>query len=62
MDLLSKLREMTSEIEGEYGGPVKLDMVRMRLAREVKAKERRVEELTQQQVCTVHGVGKLIAT
>ena len=38
------------EVEGEYGGPIRLDMVRVRLAKEVKMKERRIEELTQQQV------------
>ena len=38
------------EVEGDYGGPVRLDMVRVRLAKEVKVKERRIEELTQQQV------------
>ena len=37
-------------MEGEYGGPVKLDMVRVRLAKEAKIKDRRIEELTQQQV------------
>ena len=37
-------------MEGEYGGPVKLDMVRVRLAKEVKIKDRRIEQLTQQQV------------
>jgi hypothetical protein len=41
---------MKVEVEGEYGGPVRLDMVRVRLAKEVKVKERRIEELTQQQV------------
>jgi hypothetical protein len=42
---------MKVEVEGEYGGsPIRLDMVRVRLAKEVKVKERRIEELTQQQV------------
>ena len=39
------------EVEGEYGGiPIRLDMVRVRLAKEVKMKDRRIEELTQHQV------------
>ena len=49
-DLLARLQRMREEVEGEYGGPVKLDMVRVRLAKEVKIKDRRIEELTQQQV------------
>ena len=41
---------MKLEVEGEYGGsPVRLDMVRMRLAKEVKLKDRRIEELIQEQ-------------
>ena len=42
-DLLATLQRMKVEVEGAYGGPFKLDMVRVRLAKEVK-------ELTQQQV------------
>ena len=49
-DLLARLQRMREEVEGEYGGSVKLDMVRVRLAKEVKIKDRRIEELTQQQV------------
>ena len=49
-DLLARLQRMKEEVEGEYGGSVKLDMVRVRLAKEVKIKDRRIEELTQQQV------------
>jgi hypothetical protein len=49
-DLLARLQRMKVEVEGEYGGPVRLDMVRVRLAKEVKVKERRIEELTLQQV------------
>ena len=37
-------------MEGEYGYPVKLDMARVKLVKEVKIKDRRIEELTQQQV------------
>ena len=51
-NLLARLQRMREEVEGEYGGPVKLDMVRVRLAKEVKRKDRRIEELTQQQVHT----------
>ena len=49
-DLLARLQRMREEVEGEYGGPVKLDMVRVRLAKEVKILNGRIEELTQQQV------------
>ena len=34
----------------EVHGPIKLDMVRVRLAKEGKMKDRRLEQLTQQQV------------
>jgi hypothetical protein len=53
-DLLARLQRMKVEVEGEYGGPFKLDMVRVRLAKEVRVKERRIEELTQRQVHRVH--------
>ena len=49
-ELLAPLQRMKVEVEREYGGPVKLDMVRVRLAKEVKLKERRIGELTQLQV------------
>ncbi len=51
-ELLTRLQGMRMEVEGEYGGnhPIKLDMVRLRLTKEVKEKDRRLEELTQQQV------------
>ena len=53
-ELLARLQRMKVEVEGEYGGgPIKLDMVRVRLAKEVKVKERQIEELTQQQVIVV---------
>ena len=46
--LLTSLQGMKLEIEGEYGGSsIKLDMMRLRLTKEVKAKDRM---LTQQQV------------
>ena len=44
-ELLTRLQRMKEEVEGEYGGPVRLDMVRVRLAKEVKIKDRRIEEL-----------------
>ena len=49
-ELQTRLQRVKVEVEGEYGGPIKLDMVRVRLAKEVKMKARRIEELTQQQV------------
>ena len=51
-DLLARLQKMREEVEGEYGYPVKLDMARVKLIKEVKIKDRRIEELTQQQVYT----------
>ena len=47
-------------MEGEYGGPIKLDMVRLRLAREVKEKDLRIQELTQGKVSAYQGCCKLI--
>ena len=50
-ELLATLQRMKVEVEGEYGGsPIRLDMVRVRLAKEVKSNEQRIRELTQQQV------------
>ncbi len=50
-ELLTTLQGMRAEVEREYGdSPFKLDLVRLRLAKEVKMKDRRIEELTQQQV------------
>ena len=48
--LLTTLQRVKVEVEGEYGGPIRLDMVRVRLVKEVKEKDRRIVELTQQQV------------
>ena len=45
-DLLARLQRMREEVEGEYGNPVRLDMARVKLAKEVK-------QLTQQQVYTI---------
>ena len=54
-ELLARLQRMKVEVEGEYGGsPIRLDMVRLRLAKDVKIHERRIEELTQQQVISTH--------
>ena len=44
-ELLATLQRMKVEVEGEYGGPMRLDMVRVRLAKEVKLKDRRIEQL-----------------
>ena len=52
-ELLARLQRMREEVEGEYGGQVKLDMVRVRLAKEVKIKDRKIEKLTQQKVSAV---------
>ena len=50
-DLLARLQRMREEVEGGYGGGVvKLDLSKMKLLKEVKIKDRRIEELTQQQV------------
>ena len=49
-ELLATLQRMKMEMEGEYGGPVKLDMVRVRLAKEVKSKDTQIEELVHHQV------------
>ena len=49
-ELLTRLQGMRAEIEGGYGSsPITLDMVRLRLAKEIKVKEQRIEVLTQQQ-------------
>lgn len=50
--LLTTLKGLRRQIEGEYGGgAVKVDLARVRLAKEAKEKDRRIEELAQQQVC-----------
>jgi hypothetical protein len=49
--LLTTLQAMRVEIEGEYGVcAIKLDMVRVNQAKKLKMKDRRIEELTRQQV------------
>ena len=47
-DLLTRLQRMREEVEGKYGYPVKLDMARVKLAKELKLRE---QQLTQLQVC-----------
>ena len=49
-DLLTRLQGMRAAVEGGYGGTFKLDMVRIKLAKEVEEKNITIEELTQQQV------------
>ena len=49
-EVLARLQGLMVEIEGEYGGNIRLDMKKLRLAKEGKMKDRRLEELTQQQV------------
>ena len=52
-DVLARLQRMKVEVEGEYGGsPIRLDMMRVRLVKELKRKEMRIEELIQRQVYT----------
>ena len=50
-DLLARLQRMREEMEGQYGAiQGKVDLSKMRLARELRQKDRRLEELTQLQV------------
>ena len=51
-ELLTRLQALRVEVDGEYAGsyPIRLDLVRVRLAKEAKEKDRRIAELTQQQV------------
>ena len=45
-ELLIMLQRMKVEVEGEYGGsPIRLDMLRVKLAKEVKMKERELTRL-----------------
>ena len=42
---------MRAEVEGQYGeGAVKLDLAKMRMSKDLLEKDRRLEELAQQQV------------
>ena len=50
-ELLTRLQRIKVDVEGEYGGsPIKFDMMRLELAKEIKMMDRRIQELTQQQV------------
>ena len=51
-EVLAGLRRMRLEVEGEYGGgPMNLDIImRVKVTKEMKAKDTRIEELTQLQV------------
>ena len=52
-ELLATLQRMKVEVEGKYGGiHIRLDMEKLRLAKEVKTKDAQIEdlELVQQQV------------
>ena len=52
--LLTRLQRMRSEIEGAQGGsPMNLDiMVRVRMAKEMKMKERQIQKLIEKKVAT----------
>ena len=50
-EVLTRLQGMRVQVEGEYGGGVvKLDFVKLRMAKALLEKDRRLEELTHQQV------------
>lgn len=51
-DLLTRLRGMRVEVEGEYGGgPANIDVItRVRVAKKMKEMNTRIEELTRQLV------------
>lgn len=50
-ELLTSLQRMRVEVEGEYcTNPIRLDLTRMRLAKIIKVKDQRIEELIQLQV------------
>ena len=50
-ELLATLQKMKVEVEGEYGGiQIRLDMEKLRLAKDVKTKDTQIEMLVQQQV------------
>ncbi len=53
-ELLTRLQGMRREVEGEYGGgALRLDLARVRLAREVKAKDRMMEEMQVGFICSL---------
>lgn len=47
-ELLSTLQGMKGDVEGVYGCPMPLDMARLRLAKEIKMKDKLICELKQQ--------------
>ena len=49
-EVLAVLQGLRTEVEGEYGVSFRLDMEKLRLAKEGKRKDRRLDELTQRQV------------
>ena len=54
-DLLTALQQMKEEVDGEYGGrAIKLDMEKVKLTKEVKMKDGRIQELEQQ--VHMHGI------
>ena len=60
-EVLAVLQGLRAEVEGEYGGiNIRLDMEKLRLAKEGTMKDRRLEELTQQQVLAGMFYGRLV--
>ena len=50
-EVLERLQRMKIEVEGGYSSSlVKLDLSKVLISKEMKSKDRRIEELTQQQV------------
>ena len=50
-EVLDRIQRMKVEVEGEYGASViELDIARVRFARDMRKKDRKIEELTHQQV------------
>ena len=54
-ELLTRLKEMRMEVQGRYGEyMIKVDIEKMRMARELQMMDRRVEELSQHQVSVAY--------
>ena len=52
-EVLEKLQRMRVEVEGGYGNSlVKLDLNKVLISKEMKSKDKRIEELTRQQACS----------
>ena len=49
-EVLARLQGLRAEVEGEYRISIRLDMEKLRLAKEGTMKDSRLAELTQQQV------------